>query len=286
MNYENAESGMSVILLGSPLLHQGSDPLQIGDASFGGQVSLICRPPRFASPCVERPISCGPRGMCGLPCIQESAHSTCRYRIVDTASSPRIDPRQLLRRDRLSRASAAPLRNTPPVARANVRLFAELFGDPQANAARWFVASMVLGGIVALQAIAIFRMLPLKQVVPYAVQHSAEGAIVKVVEAAAYQPGVGVIKSELARWVERLMVIDPYLTRDNLRVSVRPLRGKAVSQHKAFVDSEAPFKRLLATPGLVRTAHTHGVDVSQQGIAFVFVTGDRQLRLSLPSARK
>jgi len=224
--------------------------------------------------------------MCGIRRIQESAHSTCRHRIVDTASPPRIDPRQLLRRDRASRAGAAPLRNTPPVARANVRLFAELFGDPQAHAARWFVASMVLGGIVALQAIAIFRMLPLKQVVPYAVQHTAEGAVVKVVEAAGYQPGVGVIKSELARWVERLMVIDPYLTRDNLRLSVRPLRGKAVSQHKAFVDSEAPFKRLLATPGLVRTAHTHGVDVSQQGIAFVFVTSVERSGHGEPLTRK
>jgi len=172
------------------------------------------------------------------------------------------------------------------VAREQVRLFAELFGDPQANAARWFVASLLLGVIVALQALAIWRMLPLKRVVPYAVQHTVDGAVVKVVEAAAYQPSAGMLKSELARWVERLMVIDPYLTRENLRLSVRPLRGKAVSQHKAFVDAEAPFKRLLATPGLVRTARTHGVDVSQDGIAFVFVTTVERAGQGDPVTRK
>ncbi|CAN7325715.1 VirB8/TrbF family protein [Rhizobacter sp. LjRoot28] len=165
-----------------------------------------------------------------------------------------------------------PLRNTPPVALDNIRLFAELFGDPQANAARWFVATIVLGGVVAAQAIAISRMLPLKQAVPYAVEYTADGAVVRVVEAAAYHPTSAVLKSELARWVERLLVIDPYLTRENLRLSTRPLRGKAVSQHKDFVEAEAPFKRLLAAPGLVRTARTSGVDVSQNGIAFVFVT--------------
>lgn len=180
----------------------------------------------------------------------------------------RIDPSATSRVDKQGRS----LRNTPPVARDNVRLFAELFGDPQANAARWFVATLALGVVVAAQAIAIFRMLPLKQAVPYAVEYTADGAVVRVVEAAAYHPTSAVLKSELARWVERLLVIDPYLSRENLRLSTRPLRGKAVSQHKDFVDSEAPFKRLLASPSLVRTARTSGVDVSQNGIAFVFVT--------------
>lgn len=164
------------------------------------------------------------------------------------------------------------LRNTPPVALDNVRLFAELFGDPQANAARWFVATMVMGIVVVAQAVAITRMLPLKQAVPYAVEHTADGTVVRVIEAAAYHPTTAVLKSELARWVERLLVIDPYLTRDNLRMSTRLLRGKAVSQHKEFVEMEAPFKRLLAAPGLVRTARASGVDVSQDGIAFIFVT--------------
>lgn len=184
-------------------------------------------------------------------------------------ADPLADPRSQRRADKPNRR---PLRNTPPVARENIRLFAELFGDPQANAARWFVAAITLMLVVAGQAFAIVRMLPLKQVVPYAVEHSADGAVVRVVEAGAYKPMAAVVKSELARWVERLLVIDPYLTRENLRLSIRPLRGKAVSQHKEYVDLEAPFKRLIATPGLVRTARPSGVDVSQDGIAFVFVT--------------
>ena len=187
---------------------------------------------------------------------------------------------------RQAKASQRPLRNTPPVALENVRLFAELFGDPQANAARWFVATIVLAIVVVAQAFAILRMLPLKRVVPYAVEHTADGTVVKVVEAAVYKPTTGVLKSELARWVERLMVIDPYLTRDNLRQSIRPLRGKAVSQHKEFVDLEAPFKRLTATPGLVRTARASGVDVSQDGIAFVFATTTERAGSGEPLIRR
>ena len=187
---------------------------------------------------------------------------------------------------REAKSSQRPLRNTPPVALPNVRLFAELFGDPQAHAARWFVTSVVLALVVAAQAFAISRMLPLKRVVPYAVEHTGDGAVVKVVEASAYKPTTGVVKSELARWVERLMVIDPYLTRDNLRLSIRPLRGKAVSQHKEFVDLEAPFKRLTATPGLVRTARASGVDVSQNGIAFVFVTTTERTGTGEPLVRR
>jgi len=208
------------------------------------------------------------------------------HRTLPLLPSRSRDAKASSRKARGDKSSQRPLRNTPPVAIANVRLFAELFGDPQVHAARWFVVSVVLAVVVAAQGLAIVRMLPLKQVVPYAVEHSADGAVVKVVEAAAYKPGPAVLKSELARWVERLMVLDPYLTRENLRLSIRPLRGKAVSQHKEFVDTEAPFKRLLATPSLVRTARTSGVDVSQDGIAFVFLTTLERSGAGEPLTRK
>jgi hypothetical protein len=96
------------------------------------------------------------------------------------------------------RAAHRPLRNTPPVAQANVRLFAELFGDPQVHAARWFVCTVVLGCVVVALALAIARMLPLKRVVPYAVEHTPEGIVTKVVAATAYTPTSAVLKSEMA----------------------------------------------------------------------------------------
>ncbi len=193
--------------------------------------------------------------------------------------------RPIMKTSRSERHSPV-LANTPPAANENVRLFAELFGDPQANAARWFVASLLLGLVVIAQALALFRMLPLKQVVPYAVEHTPDGAVVRVVEAAGYKPQLGVLKSELARWVERLMVLDPYLTRENLRLSTRLLRGKAVSEHKEFIDAEAPFKRLLATPGLVRTAKVHGVDASKEGIAFLFASTTERAGAGEPLTKK
>jgi type IV secretory pathway TrbF-like protein len=165
------------------------------------------------------------------------------------------------------------LNNTPPVVHnRSVSLFAELFGDPQANAARWFVCSCLELVVIVALVLTIKSMLPLKRAVPYTVEVTPTGVVARVVEASQYKPTPAMIKSELAAWAEQMLVLDPYQTKENLRKSTHLLRGKAVAEHNEFLAKENPFGRLAQTPTLVRTVSGISVDASKDGIAFIFLT--------------
>jgi len=167
-----------------------------------------------------------------------------------------------------------------------VRLFAELFGDPVVNNARLFVALLVLGLVALAEACALWRLVPLRTAVPYLVQASTDGVVAKVVEAKAYRPSANMVKAGLAAWVDQLMVLDAYRTRENLRRSTALLRGKAIAEHRAFIEAERPFERLLATPDLTREAQVGSVDVSSEGIAFVFITTTERVASREPLVRR
>ena len=180
---------------------------------------------------------------------------------------------------------AAP-RNLPPVAAPGVRLFAELFGDPAVHATRWFLVSMALLAVVMGLVLTLVRLAPLKTAVPYLVEVTADGAVARVARAADYKPTTNMLRSEMGRWVEAFMTIDPYLTRKNQREVVTMLRGKAVAEHGALLKSDNPFARLLADPTLVRSAKVSSVDITQEGIAFVYVnTTERTAGSSKPPVR-
>lgn len=169
-------------------------------------------------------------------------------------------------------AASQPPANLPPVADPHVRLFAELFGDPAVHATRWFIAAMLLGLVVLGLVLTLFRLVPLKTAVPYLVEVRPDGVVTRVARAREYQPGSAMLKAELARWVEKVLVIDPFLTRGNQREATKSLRGKAVAEHRALLQQDDPFARLLKDPTLVRTVVVTGVDLSQEGIAFVYAT--------------
>jgi type IV secretory pathway component VirB8 len=178
------------------------------------------------------------------------------------------------------------LANTPPVVDPGVRLFAEMFGDPVVQSARLFVLVIALVVVATLEAIALWRLMPLKTAVPYLVEANGEGVVARVVEARRYQPSANMIKSGLANWVEQLMVLDAYRTRENLRRSTALLRGKAIAEHQAFIEAERPFERLIATPDLTREAHINSVDVSSDGIAFIFATTTERAGSQAPLLRR
>ena len=178
------------------------------------------------------------------------------------------------------------LPNTPPVAaEGSVRLFAELFGEPQVHAQRWFLAALVLGVANVALVVAVVTLLPLKTVVPYVVETTQAGVTTRVVEVTAYKPTAAMVRAELARWAEKMMTLDPHLTRENLRQSTLLLRGKAVAQHLEFVREQRPFERLLQTPTLVRTVQVSSVDASKDGIAFLFLSTTERVN-GEPTARR
>jgi type IV secretory pathway component VirB8 len=178
-----------------------------------------------------------------------------------------------------------PLVNTPPVVDPGVRLFAELFGEPVVQSARLFTVLVGVALVAALEALALWRLMPLKTAVPYLIEASAQGAVARVVEAREYRPSTNMVKAGLANWVDELMILDAYRTRDNLRRSTALLRGKAVAEHQAYLDTERPFERLLATPDLTRESHVSSVDVSSDGLAFVFVTTTERAGTAPPVMR-
>jgi type IV secretory pathway component VirB8 len=169
----------------------------------------------------------------------------------------------------------ASLPNTPAVVHdQSVRLYAELFGDPAVHAARWFVVSVVELLVICLLLAVIWAMLPLQKIVPYVVEsNETTGAITaRSLDAAAYRPTTVMIRSEVNKWVEQMLSIDPYQTRDNLRKSTLLLRSKAVNEHTEWLRSEGQFKRLATTPTLVRTVQVNSIDSSKEGLIFVFAT--------------
>ena len=161
-----------------------------------------------------------------------------------------------------------------------------MFGDPVVHNARLFIALLVLAVVALAEACALWRLVPLRTVVPYLVQASTEGVVSRVVEARAYRPDASMVKAGLAAWVDQLMVLDAYRTRENLRRSTALLRGKAVAEHRAFIDAERPFERLLAVPDLTRESQVGSVDVSTPGIAFVFVTTTERVASREPLVRR
>lgn len=167
-----------------------------------------------------------------------------------------------------------------------MRLFAELHGDPAVSAARSFVINVCLSVVVVALVMVIFQMLPLKTTVPYIVEATPSGVVGRVIAATRYEPTDAMIKAELGKWVEQVMLIDPHRTRDNLRRSTAMLRGKAVAEHKALLDTDQVFRRMLETPGLVRTVRVTGADTSSQGIAFIFATTTERTNSGTPLVQK
>lgn len=165
------------------------------------------------------------------------------------------------------------LPNTPAVVHnASVRSFAELFGDPAVFAARSFVYSLLVTCIAIIEGMAIYRMLPLKQGLLFQVETAPDASVSRVVEVPRFRPERRYLEAELSRWGQRMLVIDPYRTREELRLSTLWLRGKAVAEHREFIQKQAVFRRMQQTPGLVRAVEKSTAEITKDGLAFIFVT--------------
>lgn len=172
--------------------------------------------------------------------------------------------------------SLTDLPNTPPIAKPRSRevsLFAELFGDPLVTNSRLWVALTIALAVIGCQALGFYALLPLKSIALKIVEVDKEtGEVSRISSAPEYTPTNAMVKSRLNEWTEQMAVIDPYVTRENLRKSTVPLKGKAVQEHADWLREQNQFKRLLDNPQLVRTYKLNSIDVSKPNIAFVFFT--------------
>jgi type IV secretory pathway component VirB8 len=189
--------------------------------------------------------------------------------------------------DPRSHIPAGQLLNTPPVVDGSPkRTFAALHGDTSVFGARCFVLAAFMGVIVIVQGVALAQLIPLKTTTAYIVEPRQDGLAVHVPKPADFKPQNAYVQAEIGRFVRRVMLIDPHRTRDEQKAALAVLRGKAVAEHRQLLEEDQVFRRMLETPDLVRTVDAVSVDVSKEGIAFVFVTTTERVGQNTPRTQK
>lgn len=165
------------------------------------------------------------------------------------------------------------LSNTPTSVYENgANKFAEIYGSPLVNSARFFAIS-VASLLLAITAVgAVMVLVPLKEVTPYVIEvNPGSGLVNKPIEVEKISPNIAVVKAELARWAEAVYTIDPLRTNDLFKYANVRSRGKAIAQFSEFRAREQVFARLQREAGLVREVRVSSVDASQTGVAFIFL---------------
>lgn len=172
--------------------------------------------------------------------------------------------------------SLTDLVNTPPAVEEQPRrAFSSLLGTERVHANRWFITSSVQWWIIAVLAMTVYGLFPLKTVQPWIIFVDPDSGhlVGKPVPADQFRGQVNdrMIGAEARAFVRGLVTIDPFTSRSNLERVSKRVAGKAATEFKEFLSAERPFERLAKTQGLVRTAENLTVDASQKNVAFVFV---------------
>lgn len=165
--------------------------------------------------------------------------------------------------------------------------FAEIYGSSMVSANRSFVVAF--GAIlVALASIAaVATIFPLKQVRPWIVEvNPTTGVVSKPVQIDHVDPNMAVIKSELARWVEAVYMIDPLRSEIALRWANSRAADKGLQQFAEFRAREKIYERMRTEPDMVREAKVTAVDASRKGTAFIYVATTERVGAAPPSPDK
>lgn len=150
--------------------------------------------------------------------------------------------------------------------------FAEIYGSALVAQRRMFLlcvlmALLTIGAIVALAQVASSKV-----AIPWFVQvNDSRGVISQPVRIQNITPGDAVLKAELAKWVEWVYSIDVRQTPAFLRNANGRVRGMAVEQFSQYRAQEDIYTKLREQPDLIRLVKVTSVDLSQKGIAFVFM---------------
>lgn len=165
--------------------------------------------------------------------------------------------------------------------------YAERYGTSKVEAARWFLIALACI-VLAITGVATTAMLlPLKEVRPWVVEvNPGTGVVNRPVEVQRVDPNIGVVKAELARWVEAVYTIDPLRTSDLLRWANGRAADKAVGQFAEFRSRERIFDRIQREPDMVREVRITAVDVSQKGTAFIFLSTTERTGAQTPPPEK
>jgi type IV secretory pathway TrbF-like protein len=158
----------------------------------------------------------------------------------------------------------------PITANAAAKGFFERFGGPTVESSRWFSVSVLLLIVVLAQGIAISQMLPLKTVVPYKIEVTADGRITnQPIAATEYVPGINEKKYFLSQWTTKLFTLDRFFTEKYLLDAYAITRDQASSQFSDYVSRFQPLIKLKADPTLNQQVTIRSVSFVQEGVALV-----------------
>ncbi|MBI2770600.1 MAG: hypothetical protein HYX47_13320 [Burkholderiales bacterium] len=183
------------------------------------------------------------------------------------------------------------LDNTPPaIVERPRRAFPSLLGTERVHGSRWFVVSCFQWLVIAVLALTLYQLFPLKTVVPWIIFVDPDSGQVrgKPVAAEQFKGQVNerMIGAEARAFVRGMMTIDPFVTRSNLERVSKRVTGKAATEFREFLSAERPFERLAKTAGLVRTPDSITVDASQKNVVFVFVQTSERISSGEPIITK
>ncbi len=108
---------------------------------------------------------------------------------------------------------------------------------------------------------------------PWIVEVNKEaGVVTRPVRVENITPSGAIVKAELGRWVIKVFTIDSILTPQLMREANGMTRGLGTSQFAEFRLQQNILKRMTEDSSLQRKVSISSIDISQPGIAFVFLT--------------
>jgi type IV secretion system protein VirB5 len=152
------------------------------------------------------------------------------------------------------------------------REFAEIYGGAMVGQHRMFLVSL-LCVLLALGSFVAYVLNTRNNVaVPWLVEvNQTQGVINKPVRIEPVKPSDAVLKAELGRWVTKVFTIDRQLTQKLFGEANVMTRGLGTEQFTEFRVKQGITERLNKDASLQRRVPEVSVDVSQPGIAFIFL---------------
>lgn len=150
--------------------------------------------------------------------------------------------------------------------------FAEIYGSAKVAQQRMFMLAVLGVALAAGALIALWNISQKSVAVPWLVEvNPLTGVINKPVRIESVRPSDAVVKAEIAKWVTKVFTIDASLTPRYFREANQMTKGLGEAQFTEFRVKQDVIDRMTRDPSLQRKPTVTSVDVSQSGVAFVFV---------------
>jgi type IV secretory pathway TrbF-like protein len=151
--------------------------------------------------------------------------------------------------------------------------FAEIYGPALVGNARMFVVACAALAVAVAAVGGMYQLSIKSTATPWLVEVSKDGGVLsKPVRIESIQPNRAVVKAELAKFIRQIFTLDIALTPRYFREANVMTSGLATTKFSEFRVLENVAQRLSKEPDMTRIPTVTSVDMSQEGIAFVFLS--------------